>query len=45
MHEFVPFGKPMKKELGLAALDLAKRLLDFGFPPTDRLLPLLVEEA
>jgi glycine dehydrogenase subunit 2 len=35
MHEFVLSGKPMKKELGLATLDLAKRLLDFGFhPPT-----------
>jgi glycine dehydrogenase subunit 2 len=30
MHEFDLSGKPMKKELGLATLDLAKRLLDFG---------------
>jgi glycine dehydrogenase subunit 2 len=45
MHEFVLSGKPMKKELGLATLDLAKRLLDFGFHPPTIYFPLLVEEA
>jgi len=45
MHEFVLSGKPMKKELGLATLDLAKRLLDFGFHPPTVYFPLLVEEA
>jgi glycine dehydrogenase subunit 2 len=35
----------MKKELGLATLDLAKRLLDFGFHPPTVYFPLLVEEA
>jgi len=45
MHEFVLSGKPMKKELGIATLDLAKRLLDFGFHPPTIYFPLLVEEA
>ncbi|HWC07817.1 MAG TPA: aminomethyl-transferring glycine dehydrogenase subunit GcvPB, partial [Solirubrobacterales bacterium] len=45
MHEFVLSGKPMKKELGLATLDLAKRLLDFGFHPPTGYFPLLVDEA
>src|SRR5262249_51103118 len=45
MHEFVLSGKPMKDSLGIATLDLAKRLLDFGFPPPTVYFPLLVEEA
>ncbi len=45
MHEFVLSGKPMKKALGIATLDLAKRLLDFGFHPPTVYFPLLVEEA
>ncbi len=45
MHEFVLSGKPMKKELGLATLDLAKRLLDYGFHPPTVYFPLLVDEA
>jgi glycine dehydrogenase subunit 2 len=45
LHEFVLSGGPMKKELGLKTLDLAKRLLDFGFHPPTVYFPLLVEEA
>jgi glycine dehydrogenase subunit 2 len=45
MHEFVLSGKPMKEELGIATLDLAKRLLDFGFHPPTVYFPLLVVEA
>jgi glycine dehydrogenase subunit 2 len=45
MHEFVLSGRPMKQQLGLATLDLAKRLLDFGFHPPTVYFPLLVEEA
>jgi glycine dehydrogenase subunit 2 len=45
MHEFVLSGRPMKRELGLATLDLAKRLLDFGFHPPTVYFPLLVAEA
>ncbi len=45
MHEFVLSGGPMKRELGIKTLDLAKRLLDFGFHPPTVYFPLLVEEA
>jgi glycine dehydrogenase subunit 2 len=45
MHEFVLSGAPMKRELGLKTLDLAKRLLDHGFHPPTVYFPLLVEEA
>ena len=45
MHEFVLSGKPMKRELGIATLDLAKRLLDFDFHPPTVYFPLLVDEA
>jgi glycine dehydrogenase subunit 2 len=45
MHEFVLSGAPMKKALGLRTLDLAKRLLDFGFHPPTVYFPLLVDEA
>ena len=45
MHEFVLSGKPMKRELGIVTLDLAKRLLDFGFHPPTVYFPLLVDEA
>ena len=45
MHEFVLGGDPMKRELGLKTLDLAKRLLDFGFHPPTVYFPLLVNEA
>jgi glycine dehydrogenase subunit 2 len=45
MHEFVLSGAPMKRELGIRTLDLAKRLLDFGFHPPTVYFPLLVDEA
>jgi glycine dehydrogenase subunit 2 len=45
MHEFVLTGGPMKRELGVRTLDLAKRLLDFGFHPPTVYFPLLVDEA
>ena len=45
MHEFVLSGGPMKKQLGIRTIDLAKRLLDFGFHPPTIYFPLLVEEA
>ncbi len=45
MHEFVLSGAPIKRELGVSTLDLAKRLLDFGFHPPTVYFPLLVEEA
>jgi len=45
MHEFVLSGAPMKAQLGLRTLDLAKRLLDFGCHPPTVYFPLLVDEA
>jgi glycine dehydrogenase subunit 2 len=45
MHEFALSGAPMKRELGIRTLDLAKRLLDFGFHPPTVYFPLLVDEA
>jgi glycine dehydrogenase subunit 2 len=38
-------GAKAKRELGLRTLDLAKRLLDFGFHPPTVYFPLLVDEA
>ncbi|HTR72607.1 MAG TPA: aminomethyl-transferring glycine dehydrogenase subunit GcvPB, partial [Solirubrobacteraceae bacterium] len=45
MHEFVLSGGPMKRDLKLKTLDLAKRLLDHGFHPPTVYFPLLVDEA
>jgi glycine dehydrogenase subunit 2 len=45
MHEFVLSGSPMKKDLGIKTLDLAKRLLDHGYHPPTVYFPLLVDEA
>jgi glycine dehydrogenase subunit 2 len=45
MHEFVLSGAPMKRELEIRTLDLAKRLLDHGVHPPTVYFPLLVEEA
>jgi glycine dehydrogenase subunit 2 len=45
MHEFVLSGGPAKRELGVRTLDVAKRLLDFGFHPPTIYFPLLVDEA
>ena len=45
MHEFVLSGAPLKRDLGIRTLDLAKRLLDHGFHPPTVYFPLLVDEA
>jgi glycine dehydrogenase subunit 2 len=45
MHEFVLSGAPMKRELKIKTLDLAKRLLDHGVHPPTVYFPLIVEEA
>jgi glycine dehydrogenase subunit 2 len=45
MHEFVLSGGPMRSELGIKTLDLAKRLLDFGVHPPTVYFPLIVDEA
>ncbi len=45
MHEFVLSGRVAKRDLGVKALDVAKRLLDHGMHPPTIYFPLLVEEA
>jgi glycine dehydrogenase subunit 2 len=45
MHEFVLSGTPMKRDLKIRTLDLAKRLLDFGVHPPTVYFPLIVDEA
>jgi glycine dehydrogenase subunit 2 len=45
MHEFVATAAPLKKKNGTSAMDLAKRLLDFGFHAPTVYFPLTVPEA
>ncbi len=44
MHEFVASGDPLRKH-GIRTLDIAKRLLDFGFHAPTIYFPLVVSEA
>jgi glycine dehydrogenase subunit 2 len=44
MHEFVLSGN-RQKALGVRTMDMAKRLLDFGFHPPTVYFPLIVPEA
>jgi glycine dehydrogenase subunit 2 len=46
MHEFVLAGPPEDvQEAGVHTMDVAKRLMDFGFHPPTVYFPLIVEEA
>lgn len=45
MHEFVLSAQPIKKEHGVNALSIGKRLIDFGFHPPTVYFPLIVPEA
>ena len=45
MHEFVASAASLKKERGMSAMDIAKRLLDFGFHAPTVYFPLTVSEA
>jgi glycine dehydrogenase subunit 2 len=45
MHEFVLSARNLKREHGITALDVAKRLMDFGFHPPTVYFPLVVSEA
>jgi glycine dehydrogenase subunit 2 len=45
MHEFVLSARALKKEYGVTALDIAKRLMDYGFHPPTIYFPLIVPEA
>jgi glycine dehydrogenase subunit 2 len=44
-HECVFSVKPMYKETGVRAIDVAKRLLDYGLHPPTTYFPLIVDEA
>ncbi len=44
-HEFVISAKWQKQKYGVRALDIAKRLIDYGFHPPTIYFPLIVEEA
>jgi glycine dehydrogenase subunit 2 len=45
MHEFVLSARRLKREHGVSALDVAKRLMDYGFHPPTVYFPLIVPEA
>jgi glycine dehydrogenase subunit 2 len=45
MHEFVLSGRRQKAQRGVRTLDMAKRLLDYGFHAPTIYFPLIVEEA
>jgi glycine dehydrogenase subunit 2 len=45
MHEFVASATALKKDKGISAMDLAKRLLDYGFHAPTVYFPLTVPEA
>ena len=44
-HEFVASAASLKKRTGVRTLDIAKRLIDYGFHPPTIYFPLIVEEA
>jgi glycine dehydrogenase subunit 2 len=45
MHEFVASAETLKKDCGISAMDIAKRLLDYGFHAPTVYFPLIVHEA
>jgi glycine dehydrogenase subunit 2 len=45
MHEFVLSARTLKRDHGVSALDVAKRLMDYGFHPPTIYFPLVVPEA
>jgi glycine dehydrogenase subunit 2 len=45
MHEFVLSARSLKRRHGISALDVAKRLMDYGFHPPTIYFPLIVPEA
>jgi len=45
MHEFVLSARSLKRDHGVTALDIAKRLMDYGFHPPTIYFPLIVPEA
>ncbi len=45
MHEFVASAQKVQKELGISAMDIAKRLLDYGYHAPTVYFPLCVPDA
>jgi glycine dehydrogenase subunit 2 len=45
MHEFVATAQTLKSERGVTAMDIGKRLLDYGFHAPTVYFPLIVREA
>jgi glycine dehydrogenase subunit 2 len=45
MHEFVASAAKLKAERGVSAMDIAKRLVDYGFHAPTVYFPLIVHEA
>ncbi len=45
MHECVLTAEKYKREHGVTALDISKRLIDYGFHPPTNYFPLIVPEA
>jgi glycine dehydrogenase subunit 2 len=45
MHEFVLSARALKRQHGITALDVAKRLMDHDFHPPTVYFPLIVPEA
>jgi glycine dehydrogenase subunit 2 len=45
MHEFVVSARTLKRDHGVSALDVAKRLMDYGIHPPTIYFPLIVPEA
>jgi glycine dehydrogenase subunit 2 len=45
MHEFVLSARGLKRDHGVSALDVAKRLMDYGIHPPTIYFPLVVSEA
>jgi glycine dehydrogenase subunit 2 len=44
-HEFVASAAALRKRTGVRTLDIAKRLIDYGFHPPTIYFPLIVDEA
>ncbi len=44
-HEFIATARPLKAATGVRTLDVAKRLIDYGFHPPTIYFPLIVDEA
>ncbi len=45
MHEFVATAQKLKKDRGVSAMDIGKRLLDYGFHAPTVYFPLILHEA